>query len=226
MFARQSFARPLVFAVAILIATLFAPIAQAEAGSEYYFEQSSNECGNFTPINPDLRLRNRGDRYRVILEFEITQDQIDAEKCAGSHFNVQLRFSGFDSWSDWESCSVDYGNHRFTFGSGIVDNGDGSAVATVYGAKFVDHRLNPGDVYRITVDCTDLVPAWGEEPSVAVDYVGTWWSIQPGVGCEPTRFVTTETNLNPGGLPVCVYTGPSATLQDGDWNEEAFLFFP
>ncbi len=205
--------------VAVIFAMLLAPAAQA-GEEEFYFEPNSSSCGDFAPINPDLKQRTSGDRYQVRVEFEITEEQIEAYECAGSHFDVQIGFSGFDPWNDWSSCTIDFVEHDYTFGTDIVDNGDGTAVATLRGAKLTDDRLSPGDVYWITVDCLELWPGGETVPSVSVDYIGAWYSIDPDGGA-PTGFETDETENNPGGLPVYVeYTGHTAQLISWEWEVE------
>lgn len=210
----------------VMFATLLALVLPAFAvqaqqiEDEYYFEPNSASCGDFVPIEADLELRTRGDRYQVYLEFEITEEQIDAEECAGSHFDVRFYLTGFDELNDWSSCVVDY-DHDYTFGWDVIDTGDGTAVATLYGAKLVDDRLSPGDMYWIEVNCTDLWPDRHGDPSVSVEYVGTWWTTDLDTpDCEPTQFVTSGTK-GPAGLPVCVqYSGQSAQLLDSDWDDE------
>lgn len=207
----------LFFVVAMLCMVAYAPLA-AQAGGSYEFVSDSG-CGNWLPRDVDLDQRVKGDRYRVDLESEITRAQIRSTDCAGTHFDVKIYLFGFDQDSDWNSCTVS-GYPQYTFGWDVVPTGDGSsATATVYGVKLADNRLSPGDLVNIRVNCTDLWP--GEYPAISVKLVGTWYSIKPDAGCEPTRFKSTETENNPGGLPVCVYTGgPTATLVDADGNDE------
>src|SRR5690606_5775921 len=123
------------FLLVVSLLLLLAPAAQAQ-GDYVFIPRGDAECGNFTPINPELDLVARGDRHQVYLQFKITQEQIDAEDCAGSHFNLRFYLSGFDELVDWDGCFVDY-EHEYSVDWDVVDTGNGSAVATVYGAKFV-----------------------------------------------------------------------------------------
>lgn len=215
----QKFGRLLFAAIMLFCVMAYTPSA-TQANGGYEFESSSADCGNWLPTDVDLSQRVRGDRYIVGVEFTITQELIDLESCAGSHFNLQIDLNDFSSKADWSSCSVDY-EHEYTFGWDIVGDRSGNATATVYGAKFVEQRMHPGYVYWVSINCSDLRTSRHSEPSVSVNYVGTWWSTNlDEPGCEPTNFVTSGTK-GPAGLPVCVeYTGQDAWLTNSDGDTE------
>lgn len=188
--------------------------------SEYYFEQNSEDCDDYVPTDVDLKRRTNGDRYQVRVAFVITEAQIAAWKCAGSHFDIQIGLKGFDPDEDFSSCDIDFVEHDYTFGADIVDTGDGTAIATLHGAKLTDDRLSPGDKYWVKVDCAELWLGDEETPTFSVNYVGAWYTIDPD-GAEPTGFETDDTEINPGGLPVYViYTGQTAELLNSDWDDE------
>lgn len=223
LISRRSF----LAASAALPLVAYAPHARAEHNHEpdngYYFEQESFGCGNFAPVDPVFITWSRGNRDFLRFEMTITEEQIANWNCSGSHFDVRISLAGFYPTVDWSDCTVHY-EHEFTFGWEVIDTGGGSATAVVSGAKLTQDRMYPGYVYGIELDCPELRYDRHSEPTVSVQYLGAWYSIDPAAG-EVTRFVTDETVNNAGGLPVYVeYTGQNAWVVNADGDREFPLY--
>lgn len=204
----------------VFVATFIAlpSIATQAREREYYFASDSS-CGDIAPIQPELDTWLRGGRDHLSLGFTITEQQIAAAECSGSHFDVIIYLDDFSRRVDWSGCNRPSVNHDFTFGTEIVDEGDGSATVVVSGAKLTDGRMNPGDSYEINLTCPEL-RFGSRQPVVRVQYRPAWYSTERGPGYEETRFETSGTN-GPAGLPVYMkYSGQDAWLTNSDGDIE------
>lgn len=215
--------------IAIFFALVFVLMptvaAQAQADSGYYFEQNSDRCGDFAPIEPSFgSSSHRGWDY-INLDFVITEQQIAGWECSGSHFDIYIDLAGFSPSVDWSECSVTNG-HEFTMDSVLLPGRGGTAAVVVSGAKLTGDRMYPGDVYSVELDCPELAFSRHGTPTATVNYAGAWYSTDPDgeEGYELTEFRTKGTN-GPANLPIYVkYTGQNATLFNSNEERKLPLF--
>lgn len=218
MSVAKTFGRSVLFAVAIIVATLFAPAAQAQIqpDSEYYFE---TDGGNVVLSNVRLAVWDAGyGDYVAMITVVPTQEEIDALLEQGSHVDLEVTFLGLQGSGERRDFAGGVSDYIRQIGAEVVTSESGYPVYRALGLN-IEKRWVAGEAFTVMAPIFGYEPSGEVRPRVSVELISSYWWFVEG-GCN----VAYERERNNVVEQFCTERGQRSTLVD-TYGDTRFPFY-